>query len=88
MSDLKEGILLIDSSLESSGNRPQISDQINQGFYVKDGEIQYPVKEAVIGCTVYDVFNKIEEVSKETENRSGHIAPWVLLAPIRISGGK
>ncbi|NPD88072.1 MAG: TldD/PmbA family protein [Asgard group archaeon] len=88
LSDLKEGILLIDSSLESSGNRPQISDQINQGFYVKDGEIQYPVKEAVVGCTVYDIFDKIEEVSKETENRSGHIAPWILLSPIRISGGK
>jgi PmbA protein len=88
ISDLKEGILLIDSSLDSSGNRPQISDQINQGFYIRNGEVQYPIKETVIGCTVFDLFEKIEEVSKEVENRSGHIAPWIKISSLRVSGGK
>ncbi|MHA2357632.1 MAG: TldD/PmbA family protein [Candidatus Heimdallarchaeaceae archaeon] len=88
LTDLKEGILLVDSPLSSRGDTPQISAQINQGFYVKDGEIQYPVKNTVIGSTIFEVFNSIEEVSKEIENRSGHIAPWMLLSPLRVSGGK
>ena len=88
LSDLKEGILLIGSPLNSRGNNPQISAQINQGFMVKDGEIIHPVKNAVIGCTVFDVYSKIDKLSKETENRSGHKAPWMLLENLQVSGGK
>lgn len=88
LADMKEGIYLMSSSIHSRGDNPQVSAQINQGFYVKDGEIQYPVKNAVIGCTIFEIFEKIENMSKETENRSGHEAPWILLSPLRVSGGK
>ncbi len=88
LADMKEGIYLMSSSIHSSGDNPQVSAQINQGFYVKDGELKYPIKNAVIGCTIFELFNKIENMSKETESRSGHEAPWMLLSPLRISGGK
>ena len=88
LEDMKEGILLISSSLNPIGRNPQISTQINQGFFVKDGDIVHPIKNAVIGSTVFDVYDKINVVSKETENRSGHIAPWMELLPLQISGGK
>ena len=88
LEDMKEGIYLMSSPLSSRGDNPQVSAQINQGFYVKDGELQYPVKNAVIGSTIFEIFEKIEEMSKETENRSGHEAPWMLLQPLRVSGGK
>ena len=88
LEDMKEGILLISSSLNPIGRNPQISAQINQGFLVKDGEIIHPIKNAVIGSTVFDVCEKINDVSVETENRSGHIAPWIELLPLQVSGGK
>ncbi len=88
LSDLKEGILLIDSSIAGMGDNPQVSAQINQGFYVKNGEIQYPVKNTVIGTTVFEILENLEMLSKEIEDRNGHIAPWMKLAPMRISGGK
>jgi predicted Zn-dependent protease len=88
LSDLKEGILLIDSSIAGMGDNPQVSAQINQGFYVKNGEIQYPVKNTVIGTTVFEILENLEMLSKEFEDRNGHIAPWMKLAPMRISGGK
>ncbi|MCE7740843.1 MAG: TldD/PmbA family protein [Candidatus Heimdallarchaeota archaeon] len=88
IADMKEGILMIGSPLHSRGNNPQISAQINQGFLVKDGEIQYPIKNAVIGCTVFDVYQKIDKLSKEIENRNGHKAPWMLLKALQVSGGK
>ena len=88
LEEMKEGILLISSSLNPIGKNPQISTQINQGFFIKNGEIVHPIKNAVIGSTVFDVYDKISAVSKETENRSGHIAPWMELLPQQISGGK
>ncbi len=88
LEDMKEGILLLSSSLNPIGRNPQISTQINQGFFVKNGEIVHPIKNAVIGSTVYDVYDKINVVSKEIENRSGHIAPWMELLPLQVSGGK
>jgi len=88
LTDLKEGILLIGSPIFSMGDNPQISAQINQGFYVKDGEIQYPVKNAVIGGTVFEIYEKIEHLSKELQDRNGHISPWMQLEPMKISGGK
>ncbi|MBY9000479.1 MAG: hypothetical protein KGD64_06160, partial [Candidatus Heimdallarchaeota archaeon] len=88
LEDLKEGILLIGSSISDMSGNPQISAQINQGFYVKDGEVQYPVKNAMIGTTVFEVFEKIDDVSKEQQDRHGHKSPWMLLSPLRVSGGK
>ena len=80
--------MLISSPIGSRGSNPKISAQINQGFYVKDGEIQYHIKNAVIGCTVFELYKKIEDMSIEDENRSGNEAPWMLLCTIQISGGK
>ena len=88
LEDLKEGILLIGSSIVDMSGNPQISAQINQGFYVKDGEVQYPVKNAMIGTTVFEVFEKIEDFSKEQQNRHGHKSPWMLLSTLQVSGGK
>ena len=88
LEDLKEGILLIGSSIVDMSGNPQISAQINQGFYVKGGEIQYPVKNAMIGTTIFEVFEKIEDFSKEQQNRHGHKSPWMLLSPLQVSGGK
>ncbi len=88
ISDLKEGILLIGSPIFSMGDNPQISAQINQGYYVKDGEIQHPVKNAVIGGTVFEIYEKIQHLSKELQDRNGHISPWIQLEPMKISGGK
>ncbi len=88
LEELKEGILLIGSSIVDMSGNPQISAQINQGFYVKDGEVQYPVKNAMIGTTVFEVFEKIEDFSKEQQNRHGHKSPWMLLSPLQVSGGK
>ena len=88
LEDLKEGILLIGSSIIDMSGNPQISAQINQGFYVKDGEVQYPVKNAMIGTTVFEVLKRIEDFSKEQQNRHGHKSPWMLLSPLQVSGGK
>ncbi len=88
LEDLKEGILLIGSSITDMSGNPQISAQINQGFYVKDGEVQYPVKNAMIGTTVFEVLERIEDFSKEQQNRHGHKSPWMLLSPLQVSGGK
>ena len=88
LEDLKEGIFLMDSAIISMGDNPRISAQINQGFYVKNGEIQYPVKNALIGTTVFEILQSIEYVSKEVENRHGRIAPWIQLSPLQVSGGR
>ena len=78
----------MDSAIISMGDNPRISAQINQGFYVKNGEIQYPVKNALIGTTVFEILQSIEYVSKEVENRHGRIAPWIQLSPLQVSGGR
>ncbi len=87
--EVKEGIFLLSSGISpSGGGNPTISSQINQGFYIKNGEIVHPVKNAVIGTTVFDFLMKIKYMSKERENKKGHIAPWMLTEPLKVSGGK
>ncbi|MHA1416328.1 MAG: TldD/PmbA family protein [Candidatus Heimdallarchaeaceae archaeon] len=88
LEELKEGIFLLGSSIHPSGDSPTISSQINQGFYVKDGEIVHPVKNAVIGGNIFELLNSITYFSKEIENRKGQIAPWMLIENLKVSGGK
>lgn len=87
LKEMKEGLFLMSSSIPPMGSNPNISAQVNQGFYVKDGEIQHPVKNTVIGTTVFEILNKIELLSKETVNHKGHIAPSIKLAPLKVSSG-
>ncbi len=87
LEDMKEGIF-IESAVNPNAGSPEISSQINRGFYVKDGEIQYPVKNTMIASNVFDFLKNISAISKELLFEMGKQSPAILVDKMTISGEK
>ncbi len=65
-----------------------ISQQVDAGFWVEKGEIKYPVKNTMLGTTVYDIMKNIKLIGKDLLVEAGMKAPMVLIDSTRFSGGK
>ena len=64
-----------------------ISQQVDVGYYVEKGEIQYPVKNTMLGTTVYDVLKNIKLIGKDVLMEGGMKSPMILFGPTKFSSG-
>ncbi|MDH5401865.1 MAG: TldD/PmbA family protein [Candidatus Heimdallarchaeota archaeon] len=85
LSDMKEGLFVESGVSTSGGGSPNISSKVNRGFYVKDGEIQYPVKNTMLGSNVYEFLKNIVGISKELKFEFGHQTPSILVNELSIA---
>ncbi|MCL1068978.1 metalloprotease PmbA [Shewanella olleyana] len=56
------------------------------GFYVENGEIQYPVEEITIAGNLKDMFMGIQAVAKDQDLRSSIRTGGILLSEMKIAG--
>ena len=88
IAETKHGLYLKDSSLEPTSGSPNISDLIDQGFLIKNGEITHPLKETMVGTTIFELLKSIDAVSKEVINENGSISPAIRITKVNVAGGK
>ncbi|HUT81741.1 MAG TPA: TldD/PmbA family protein [Candidatus Bathyarchaeia archaeon] len=88
ISETKKGLYLKDSSLEATSGSQNISVLVDQGFMIKNGEIDHPLKETMVGTTVLKLLKDIDAISKETFNESGSISPIIRITKAKIAGGE
>ena len=74
--DVKLGIFVYDSQISPVGGS-NISNLIDHGFLIEEGELRYPIKESMVGSTVFDLLRGIDGASKEILNEGGHISPKI-----------
>lgn len=53
---------------------------------MENGEIKFPLIETMISGNLYDIFNSIEDISKEVINMGYAVLPWVKIFGVVISG--
>jgi len=56
------------------------------GYWVEDGEIQYPVDEITIAGNLKDMYQKIVEVGNDVDRRSNIMTPSLLLDGMMVAG--
>ncbi|MEA2070875.1 MAG: TldD/PmbA family protein [Asgard group archaeon] len=88
IAETKKGLYLKDSGLNPSSGTPNISNLIDQGYLIQDGELSHPIKETMVGTTVFHLLKNIEAISKERINESGSISPAIKVSAVPIAGGK
>ncbi|MBO3801568.1 MAG: TldD/PmbA family protein [Thermoproteota archaeon] len=83
--DVKQGIYIYDSSLSPVEGSSNISSLVDYGFLIEEGEIKYPVKNTMVGSTVFEILQSIDAVGKKTKNEAGRIAPKIRIRNIKVS---
>jgi PmbA protein len=81
----KEGVLLCRFSAGNPAENGDVSGVAKNSYYIKDGEIQFPIGETMLAMNLFDIFNNVQSVSRETLN-SGYIdLPWVKMTGVTVS---
>lgn len=80
------GIILGRFSGGEPASNGDFSGVAKNSYYIEAGEIKFPLKETMISGNLYDIFNSIDDISKEVLNLGYASLPWIKVNGITISG--
>lgn len=84
--EVENGILLC----RFSGGRPNdngdFSGVAKNSYYIKDGEIQYPLTETMIAGNLAELLKNIVNISRDGIDFGSSILPWIQFSDVVISG--
>lgn len=83
---VEKGILLARFSGGHPSANGDFSGVAKNSYYIENGEIKYPISETMISGNLYDAFNNIKGISKETVNNGSAIFPYICVTGATISG--
>jgi PmbA protein len=84
--EVKEGIYLESGEIRPDAASGDISASIDFGFYVRDGQIQFPVESAMLGGNILDLLARLDAVSSDAREEPGLLMPTVRLQDVQIAG--
>jgi PmbA protein len=86
LQNIKQGIMLCRFSGGSPNHNGDFSGVAKNSYYIKDGQIKYPVNETMIAGNLAEVFRNIVAISTERINFGGQILPWMVVGGVTVSG--
>ncbi|HPI76014.1 MAG TPA: TldD/PmbA family protein [bacterium] len=84
---MSRGLFILMASIAPHSVTGQISGTVDQGFWIENGEIAYPVKNVMIGGEIFEFLESIEEMSSDMRREPGNEMPSMLVGAAHISGG-
>lgn len=82
---VEEGILITRFSGGRPNDRGDFSGIAKNSYYVKDGKVQFPIKETTVSGNMVDLLQSVGAVSSERVNFGGSLLPWVRVSGITAS---
>ncbi|RLI34342.1 hypothetical protein DRO55_06625 [Candidatus Bathyarchaeota archaeon] len=86
--ETREGIYFELGWISGNPVTGDISKPIDFGFKIEDGELAYPVKNALIGSKVLHILGNIDAISKDYREEPGLIMPAIRVREVRIAGAR
>jgi PmbA protein len=82
---VKEGVLINRFSGGRPNDRGDFSGVAKNSYYIKDGKVQFPIKETTVSGNMVDLLKSITSVSSERINSGGSVYPWVRSTGVTVS---
>ena len=86
--DTKEGLYINMGGLSPNGTTGDVSASVDFGFKIENGELAYPVMNAMVGGNFLDILKNVDEVSSDYREEPGMILPTVRVLDCLVAGGK
>lgn len=84
----KEGLYINMGGLSPNGTTGDVSASVDFGFKIEDGELAYPVMNAMVGGSFLDILKNVDQVSSDYRAEPGSIMPTVRILDCLVAGGK
>jgi len=85
LSEMSEGIYCQLSLDQPNSLTGEINALIMEGFYIKDGKIQHPVRNTTFGINMCDLLNRIVRIGDDTRMMEGFLSPSVLIESVVVT---
>lgn len=86
--DTKEGLYINMGGLSPNGTTGDVSSSVDFGFKIENGELAYPVMNAMVGGNFLEMLANIDQVSSDYRAEPGMIMPTVRILDCLVAGGK
>jgi PmbA protein len=75
-----------------TGDKPNIatgdlSAMVMEGYFIKNNEIQYPIKNTLIGINMQDLLQRIQQIGADTRTCSRVVSPSIVISSAKITSG-
>ncbi|MCZ6871304.1 MAG: metallopeptidase TldD-related protein, partial [Gammaproteobacteria bacterium] len=85
VSHIDEGILITRFSGGVPSPKGDFSGVAKNSYYISGGQIRQPVSETMIAGNLVDMWNSIEEISRERVDFGTQIMPWIRMSGVSVS---
>ncbi|MCB1645859.1 MAG: TldD/PmbA family protein [Pseudomonadales bacterium] len=85
ISGISEGILMTRFSGGRPNDRGDVSGIAKNSYYIKDGKVQFPIRETTISGNIVSMLSRVNAVSSETINDGRSVLPWVRTTGVTVS---
>lgn len=87
IAEIDEGLYINVAGLAPDAVTGDISATVDFGFKIDNGELTYPVKNAMIGGHIFEVLSRIVAVSSDYREEPGMIMPSIQISQVQVAGG-
>jgi PmbA protein len=84
----KEGLYINMGGIHPNGVTGDVSISVDFGFVIKNGELAYPVMNAMVGGSFLDMLANVDQISSDYRAEPGRIMPTVRILDCLVAGGK
>lgn len=84
----KEGLYINMGGLSPNGITGDVSASVDFGFKIENGELAYPVMNAMVGGEFLDMLANVDAVSSDYRSEPGMVMPTVRIQDCLVAGGK
>jgi len=86
IAEIDEGLYINAGGLSPDPVTGDISASVDFGFKIENGELAYPVKNAMIGGHIFELLSRIDAVSSDYREEPGIILPSIRISQAQVAG--
>ena len=83
--NVEQGVLMARFSGGNPANNGDFSGVAKNSYYIKNGEIKYPLSETMVSGNIREMFENLNEVSSDRIDFGSGILPWISFKGITVS---
>jgi len=87
ISEMEHGVVCRNTGDQPNMTTGDLSAMIMEGYYVKHGEIQHPLKNTLIGINMLDLLKRVTQVGSDSRRTFTMITPSIVIDHATVTSG-
>lgn len=87
VSEIGKGVLVESMAGFAQPGSGMISAQLSRAFFIRNGEIEYPIRSGMVSGAAFDWFKQVSGVGKDSKQFQNAVVPSLRVEEVKVIGG-